>query len=122
MSETQENIDILDAESISSLHELLQDDFLDILSSFINLMPELIEDLKTLSESKDLNSIAKITHSIKGASGNVGAIYLSNTCESLEFGLRNNSIEEPSPYIDKIEEAASITLNELRDKFFQVSS
>lgn len=121
MLKTPNNIEVLDEQAISSLHELLEDDFLEIISDFIHEIPKLIDSLKPSSQSSDLNLVADITHSIKGASGNIGASYLSSVCETLESGLRGDSIKDPADYITEIVKASEITVDELQKRFNQVS-
>lgn len=108
---------ILDDEAVTSLYELLGDDFTGIVTEFIEIMPGLISDLKSSNKTSDLSTVESVVHSIKGASGNIGAIHLSSVCNELETGLRENRISEPAEYVNEIESILSVTIDELKKRF-----
>lgn len=110
-------VNILNEETIATLHEMLGDDFKSIITEFIKIVPEQIRMLKKSAECGDIESVTSITHSIKGSSGNVGAIYLSDKCQVLESGLRENVIQDTEKYIQEIEGALNVTFDELKKRF-----
>lgn len=114
---SEADIKILSEETIATLQEMLGDDLISIIAEFIQSTPEQVRMLKNSGDCSDVESVTSITHSIKGSSGSIGAIYLSDKCQVLESGLRENVIQDTEKYIREIELALDVTLSELKKRF-----
>lgn len=119
MNNTENMTPILDEDTLSTLQEIMQDELLEIIHVFIMTIPSELEKLKAANGENDIKAVIAITHTIKGASGNIGASYLSFVCDKLESGLRQNKIEEPTEFIEEIEIGLSKTIEELKNRFKQ---
>lgn len=98
----------MDDETTSMLIEALEGEFFEILKAYMKNAEDQISQLRGL-DIKSKDELIMLTHTLKGASGNIGAIYLSSICNELETGLIMNEISDPSPLIDKIEKTFKST-------------
>ena len=53
-------------------------------NSFLNSIPENIEQLEAAVENQDSESIRQLAHLIKGVAGNLSLIALMNICDEIE--------------------------------------
>ncbi len=97
--DTLEHIDQTILNSILSLpsqkgSELLQQ----VVLQFIEDAGRLISQLEQSITDRDVTAIQEISHSFKSASANVGAIRLSELCNTLELKARANETEDLQDY------------------------
>jgi HPt (histidine-containing phosphotransfer) domain-containing protein len=83
----------IDRETIESLKSLNtpgdDTDFVaELIELFFDTTRDLIPQLKTAVTSNDLPTIHRISHRLKGSSGNVGAFCLSHICEEMEMAAK----------------------------------
>ncbi len=78
---------VLDDTTISSLREIMGEDFDDLLQTFISDAEVRMEALRQAVSSCDADALRKAAHSFKGSSVNVGARRLSEVCRMLEDTL-----------------------------------
>lgn len=74
----------LDYTVLESLKEVMEDDFILLLETFIQDSNERIEKLQALVASDDKDAIRRAAHSFKGSCSNVGAAQLTFLCSDLE--------------------------------------
>lgn len=74
----------LDYTVLESLKEVMEDDFILLLETFIQDSNERIEKLQALVTSDDKDAIRRAAHSFKGSCSNVGAAQLTLLCSDLE--------------------------------------
>lgn len=77
-------MDHLDYDTLSTLKQVMEDDFSLLIETF---RQDSIERLKTLHEvvqGNDADQIRRAAHSFKGSSSNIGALQLSALCAGLE--------------------------------------
>lgn len=108
----------LDLETISTLQEIMPDEYQEIVALFIETTPEQIQSMRTHYQQADRSSFVAVVHTVKGASGNIGASRLFEECERLEDGMRSNVISDASQHIDLIERL----YHETRDEFLRILS
>ena len=82
MSENPE--DHFDMESLEDLKDIMEDDFQMLLDTFIADSEAKVEEIGNSILAGDAEALRQVAHSIKGSSGNVCAIALSEFARQLE--------------------------------------
>ncbi|MEN0038860.1 MAG: Hpt domain-containing protein [Cellvibrio sp.] len=81
----------LDYETLTTLKDVMEDDFALLIDTFVQDSTERVRTLHTVIESLDADAIRRAAHSFKGSSSNIGALQLSALCSALEKkALANN--------------------------------
>jgi len=75
---------ILDERHLSMLRELGDDVVGEIVGVYLHTTPDNLKALSAAVAADDPGTVRREAHSLKGASGNVGAVALSNACRDLE--------------------------------------
>jgi len=75
--------------TIDRLQEATGDVFHEILDIYLKDAQKNLESIIASLLSHDTEKLLRLAHTLKGSSRNVGAIELSDLCESLEMDLRN---------------------------------
>ncbi|MBT3310923.1 MAG: Hpt domain-containing protein [Desulfobacterales bacterium] len=81
-------------EELGSNLGLEKDEFIELVELFVTTTSEDINKLQVAYENKDDNSAARAVHSIKGSSGNLGFIELSDIAKKAEELAGNNKLNE----------------------------
>lgn len=107
------NEPILNLSTINELKDILEDEIISIYQEFQTSASEMIKELKESQIKGDIDSIAHISHTIKGSSGNLGlqGIYLLS--QELELSVKDSQSENISTLINKLEDIFYITVSEL---------
>jgi len=89
---------VLDRQVLDELSRMLGGGKQDMLASLINLYlaesPKLLDELKRAAGAGDAREIARVAHSLKSCSANVGAMALSRYCaELVEVAKRGDAAE-----------------------------
>jgi HPt (histidine-containing phosphotransfer) domain-containing protein len=93
---------ILDAETIECLRDLGGLD--EIAREFIGEVRGRIERIRHAIEHNELDTLKSEAHTLKGASGAVGAILLAKVAERLEELARTKSMAGGATLLDKLEQ------------------
>ncbi|MFN8494238.1 MAG: Hpt domain-containing protein [Caldilineaceae bacterium] len=99
---------ILDTDRVSSLLELdtpnAEDSFFaDLVAEFSTEADQLIRSLKRALLQQDNVACAASSHSLKGASLNLGAIALVEVCEAIEGLARQNHLSQVSSRLAELD-------------------
>ena len=98
--------DLLDMSIIQGLKEMNDDDndfFKEILDLYNEQYPDLFKKIVSNANSKDLDSLSKTAHALKGASLNIGAKELASVCKTIELNSKNGISEGVDELISKIQ-------------------
>ena len=87
-------------EELGSNLGLEKDEFIELVELFVTTTSEDINKLQVAFENKDDNSAAIVAHSIKGSSGNLGFIELSDIAKKAEELTCNNKLDEAAATIE----------------------
>jgi histidine phosphotransfer protein HptB len=110
----QNAVPVLDQAALNSLKEVMEDDFVFLVETFLADSSERISKLGSIIESGDADAIRRSAHSFKGSCGNLGAMQLAKLCEQLEHkGLKGELIGVSSD-LTNIEEAFLIVERQLK--------
>ncbi len=74
----------------------------EMLEEFMNYLPEQIDKLRTAVRQGDFQLVERESHSLKGASGNLGAKRIVDLASSLELLGRANDLSDAGEIIDKL--------------------
>lgn len=80
--------DKLDLETVNVLKEALGDEFDALIEVFLGDAPKRIAEIDTAFSAQDYAAMEAPAHTLKGSSGNVGAIALSIACAELLEAVR----------------------------------
>jgi HPt (histidine-containing phosphotransfer) domain-containing protein len=84
----------MDFEELGSNLGLERDEFIELVQLFITTTSDDLNKIRIAFENKDENSVARAAHSIKGSSGNLGFIELSDIAKKTEALASNNKLDE----------------------------
>lgn len=82
-----------DIEALSMLEEIMEDEFPELIQVYIDDSDPRIKALQQALEQKDCTALRDISHSFKGASGNISALPLADLCFKLEEKARIEVLE-----------------------------
>ncbi|NNM52994.1 MAG: Hpt domain-containing protein [Pseudomonadales bacterium] len=84
---TLATLPVFDEMTISSLRDIMGEDFDDLLQTFMTDADVRMDSVRQAIDSGDAEALRKAAHSFKGSSVNVGARRLSEVCRMLEDAL-----------------------------------
>jgi DNA-binding response OmpR family regulator len=95
----EESEQLLEKHVLKELQEIMDEDFVAILESFLASAPGLMRNIKQAVQEGDLQALVRPAHSLKSSSANVGAVQLSELARELEIkGRQNDDAELRSIY------------------------
>lgn len=100
----------MDLRAMAERLGLEEDEFLEIVEVFIITADDDIKKLETANITKDHLAVSEAAHSLKGASGNLGFMELSDISALLETNARKKDIEDLSAQLPRLVEK----LNEIK--------
>lgn len=89
----------MDEQVISSLREVMEEGFADLLDTFLSDSEERIDQLRKAHGANDLTLVA---HSFKGSSSNMGATRLAQLCGQLEERAKKKQLAGTKELVIKI--------------------
>ena len=93
----------LDSETINTLREVLEGEFDNLINTFLSDVPEKIKQLYDAEGTADVAALEMVAHTLKGSSGNVGAMALSGVCGELVKAIRTNSLGNAKELVDRVD-------------------
>jgi len=94
----------LDEEALAELQDVMENEFLTLIQTYLNDSKERIEGLKAAMDGGDADAFAKTAHSFKGSCINIGAPRLGALCREAETAGQNERLGEVPPVLDAIQE------------------
>ena len=94
----------VDTETLSMLKEVMEDDFSELITTFLDDASSRVGQLPSLLEQGDAKALRLCAHSLKGSSSNLGAIVFAELCFEIESRANDNQLEEIEGYIERIEQ------------------
>jgi len=83
----------LDLAALAELKDIMEDDFPVLIDTFVADVEIKLLDMVQIIASGDAEALRQIAHSVKGSSGNVSAIQLSEYARMLESMGRDNKLD-----------------------------
>jgi len=90
---------------------LEEDEFMELVKLFVETTAAELNKLQSAIDQKNLNEVIEASHSIKGASGNLGFQEIYDLAKGIEMNARKNSLN-----------GAWKALNSLKEKFSQIEN
>jgi HPt (histidine-containing phosphotransfer) domain-containing protein len=87
----------------------------ELIQLFFDTTKDLIPQLKNAVNANDLNTIHRISHRLKGSSGNVGAVCLSHICEEMEMASKIKAELNYSHHFLLLEQEYQNAINHLKE-------
>lgn len=106
--------DVIDIAVVEELFEIMDEDFIMVLESYLNSVPDLMDGIRQAVQSRDLNALVGPAHSLKSSSANVGAIELSILARELETKGREHDGSDLNAVYEQIADVYKLSVAALR--------
>ncbi|MDP0561277.1 MAG: response regulator [Candidatus Endonucleobacter sp. (ex Gigantidas childressi)] len=106
---------LIEIKTLGALKDLMEEDFDDLLESYIEDAPNLFDDIQSSSRQADLEVLARAAHTLKSSSQNLGAIRLSTIAMRIEADANKGSLSEAAMMIPDLEKALSESIAALKN-------
>lgn len=93
---------LLDEETIATLKEVLEDEFDALIDTFLGDAPKRVTEMRACVAANDHVALETPAHTLKGSSGNVGAMELFSLCEQLVKEIRAGSVNDAAGQVEAI--------------------
>lgn len=103
----------IDEAVATPLKDLLGDSYFELVGDFTDDFPVKFSALKSATDSDDIESIFRISHTLKSSSGSFGFTKLYKRLEHLELQARKNEIANISEQIKLLQEEFDLVLSRL---------
>jgi HPt (histidine-containing phosphotransfer) domain-containing protein len=118
------NAPFIDRETIDMLRAMdaatKEDDLLlELIDDFLFHSADLVQAIKLSSQSRGEHELAAQSHSLKGASLNIGALALFHVCDVIETLARQNKLAMIEHWMTELDDAyqkTTVALAELRNR------
>lgn len=94
----------VDADILTTLQEIMEDDFHALVTTFLDDSEMRIPQLRVQLAAADSEALRLTAHSLKGSSGNLGAKPLSNLCLFVEQRAAAQQLDGLEDALDDIDE------------------
>jgi len=84
--------DHFDLESFEMLKDVMEEEFSDLLSVYVQDSDQRLPLLQQALSNQDAAQLRELAHSFKGASSNVSAAPLAELCRQLEMAAKDNQL------------------------------
>lgn len=101
-TDNNDDISIIDEAQFEEMRELLEEDFADLLQTFIDDSKQRIVMMKAAQANNDNANGFEFSHALKGASATLGATQLVVLSEQLEEACRMQEVCEQNHLIEQI--------------------
>ncbi len=106
---------VLDSRVLRELKEIMEDDYVNLLRTYLRNAPQLVADARQAVANGDVESMVRPVHSLKSSSANVGAMHLSELAREAERHARAGDFGAAQRAFDAVHDAfidAEIALRE----------
>ncbi len=100
---TQEVKEVISQHALNNIRSLSDGMLEKIIDLYLQESPKQLQTLKTAIDDDDVESVQKVSHSLKSSSANLGATGLSELCKQLEMNARQKSLLKASDLFAEIE-------------------
>ncbi|WP_367103242.1 Hpt domain-containing protein [uncultured Psychrobacter sp.] len=111
---------IIDTEQFEEMRDLLEEDFVDLIQTYIIDSKQRIVLMQSAQKTNDNANGFEAAHALKGASINLGATQLVQLSEQLQEACRNRQIDQQAALIGRISAALEHTEYEINQRLGQL--
>lgn len=94
---------IIDSTQVETLRQLFNDEFKQLVQTFLSEFEEKEKILNQAIQSNDLETIVKTAHFLKGSSVNIGATMLGNCCRDIEMAGKQNDLNAVKTQVTQLQ-------------------
>jgi len=109
------NMSHLDMGQINELKDLMEEDFPDLVNTYLIDCDEKIIELSSAISSKNYQLSADISHSLKGSSANICAETLSVFFKNIEDNARDNNFNKMDEFLNSAQIEYRIVKDQLQN-------
>ena len=110
MSDAQlDPLPLLDAEIIAELREVMEEEFADLISTFLNDLPVQLDSLQVAIAQNAAPDLYRIAHKFKSSCGSLGAVQLAELIRRLEQAGRENALDGTAALLMETRSVAQAT-------------
>jgi len=99
---------ILDESVLSSLKEIMEDEFVDVLKLYMDESVSLMSDIHA-GFSQESDELLRAVHTLKSSSLNVGAMRLGDIAANMEALVKSNDVDAAKMYLDELQDSFTET-------------
>jgi len=92
-----------DIEALTMLEEIMEDEFPELVEVYIADSDPRISALQQALKDQDTKQLRELSHSFKGASGNLSALPLADLCFKIEERSRDGVLEGSAELIQQVD-------------------
>ncbi|ELA08304.1 Hpt domain-containing protein [Moraxella macacae 0408225] len=96
------------------LRDLLEDDFIDLINTYMSDSEQRLEEMQVAFDNDDNRMGFEASHSLKGASSNLGATHLTEMCYQLQEICRGGQIHKHQQLIHEIKAESQAVNNDIK--------
>ncbi|OED41664.1 hypothetical protein ACH42_13255 [Endozoicomonas sp. (ex Bugula neritina AB1)] len=110
----QDNVGpLIDQTSFNTLKEIMGDEFSDLLDSYREDAPKLLDDILRSSREADLKVLVRAAHTLKSSSSNLGATVLARKAQEVETLGKESKLVEATALIPHLESLLHKTISDI---------
>lgn len=117
----QQGVAILDERVLRELKEIMEDDYVSLLRTYLRNAPQLVEEVQSAAAKGDVESMVIPIHSLKSSSANVGAMHLSALAREVEQHAREGDLKAAKQALGTVRDAYANAEAALREQLDGVS-
>lgn len=106
----------LDESLLAELRDILEDEFAALIATYVQDSGVRLDELRAALAKGDADAVRKSAHSLKGASANVGLVYLAEQCRFMEEAARAGSLQGLESRFHLIQQEQQRAVILLRDR------
>jgi signal transduction histidine kinase/CheY-like chemotaxis protein len=99
------SVSVLDEKVLRELRDIMEDDYVSLLSTYLENAPRLVEEVREALRHRDVAAMVIPVHSLKSSSANVGATRLSELARQAERLARTGQLNEAETAFRDVETA-----------------
>ena len=107
----------LDKDRVRELKELTADDpalLAELIDLFLTDAPKLMDQMRRATEDEDAPALRRAAHTMKGSSGQMGALRIQDICATIETLAETGSLVGVEPLLTELSLAFARSVSELR--------
>ena len=92
----------INSEALDELRSLMGESLNEVLQTFIDYVPDQINELSTAVFNNDADGVFNLAHKMKSSSSSIGALGLAHTAEQIELIGRGGSTEGAAELLEQL--------------------
>ena len=100
---------LIDDEIIAELREVMEEEFADLIGSFLHDLPVQLDLIQEAIAQRDAAELYRIAHKFKSSCGSLGAMRLAELVRRLEQAGRQNALDGIDPELAETRRVAQQT-------------